>query len=552
MFAAATGTLAQLGAPQIAFGSGSLAFTAAAGGSAPGGQTVSLNCATRSAAFATNVNVGWLSVSPPSGVTPATVTIFVNPAGLLPGSYTGFVGATGACGTAIPLPVALTVVPSGPGNLIAGLIIAPPSLTFDYQAGAANPAVQALTLGGASQAVTLTASNAGWLSVSALTATAPAVVSVAVNPAGLTSGTYIGAIVLASAAGSQSVPVTLNVSGAGAPPPVVGGLSFSYQPGGSPPGPQYLPISGGAGGLAFTATAASREGWLRVSPSTGTLPATLTVSADPGALGQGTYTGSITITPGGLPVPVTLTVGPAPGLSAPRLTSLVNAASLLSSPLAPGEIISIFGSGLGPEQEQLMRITPGNLVDSALGGTRVIIDGKAAPVLYTRGGQVNTIVPYSVVGRSTIQAELEYQGMRAAVATFSVADAAPAIFTTDGSGRGQAAALNEDTSVNSDLNPVDRGTIAVLYGTGAGAMTPPVEDGAIAGTELSHPVLPVSVLVDGQNATVTYAGSAPGEVAGVLQVNFRIPSQVRTGAAVGVLLKVGRFTSQAGVTLAIR
>jgi uncharacterized protein (TIGR03437 family) len=245
-------------------------------------------------------------------------------------------------------------------------------------------------------------------------------------------------------------------------------------------------------------------------------------------------------------------VAAATSSSGPRISSLVNAASLLSSPLAPGEIISIFGAGLGPEQEQLMRITPGNLVDSSLAGTRVIINGKAAPLLYTRAGQVNTIVPYSVAGRSTVQVQLENQGVPAAIATFSVADASPAVFTIDGSGRGQAAALNEDTSVNSTLNPADRGSIAVLYCSGAGVMVPPSDDGEITGTTLARPVLPVSVLVDGQNATVLYAGSAPGEVAGVLQVNFRVPTQVRAGANVGVLLKVGRFTSQAGATLAIR
>jgi len=83
-------------------------------------------------------------------------------------------------------------------------------------------------------------------------------------------------------------------------------------------------------------------------------------------------------------------------------------------------------------------------------------------------------------------------------------------------------------------------------------MTPSSPDGAITGLDLAHPVETVTVLIDGQNAPVLYAGSAPYEVSGVLQVNFRIPPQVRTGAAVGLLLKVGRFTSQPGVTLAIR
>jgi len=230
----------------------------------------------------------------------------------------------------------------------------------------------------------------------------------------------------------------------------------------------------------------------------------------------------------------------------------VNAASLLASPLAPGEIISIFGSALGPLDQELLRLTPSNLIESSLSGTRVIINGKAAPILFTQAAQINTIVPYSAAGRSTIDLQVEYQGVLSANATFSVADAAPAIFTIDGSGRGQAALLNQDTSVNSNLNPADRGLIAVLYASGAGVMAPSSQDGAITGTTLARPVLPVSVVVDGQDTVILYAGAAPGLVAGVLQVNFRLPPQVRTGSAVGVLLKVGRFTSQAGVTMAIR
>jgi uncharacterized protein (TIGR03437 family) len=356
---------------------------------------------------------------------------------------------------------------AGIENVTTGLTIAPGSLTFRYQLGGSAPAAQSLAISGAAgQSFTLSPSaGAGWLSASPIGAAVPATVSVSVNPAGLAAGTYSGTIYFASGSASsgtsQSVSVTLNVSGS-APPPVT-----------------------------------------------------------------------------------------APG-APPRITSLVNAASYLASPLAPGEIISIFGSDLGPVEEEELRLTASNLVDSSLGGTRVIIDGKAAPILFTHSGQINTIVPYSTAGKQVIELRVEYQGVQSAAARFSVADAAPAIFTIDGSGRGQAALLNQDTSVNSNLNPADRGSIAVLYASGAGVMTPPSQDGSITGTTLPRPVLPVSVLVDGQETAVLYAGAATGLVSGVLQVNFRLPAQARTGGAVGILLKVGRFTSQAGVTMAIR
>jgi len=225
---------------------------------------------------------------------------------------------------------------------------------------------------------------------------------------------------------------------------------------------------------------------------------------------------------------------------------------MLVTPLAPGGIISIFGRGLGPTDSAAFLLTAAGLVDKSLAGTRLIIDGTLAPMLSAQDGQVSAIVPYSVAGKSTVQVQLEYQGIRSAPASFVVAAAAPAIFTLDGSGHGQGAILDQDTSVNFDLNPADRGSIVVLYASGAGLMDPASEDGAITGTVLAHPLAQVSVLVDGQDTEITYAGAAPELVAGVLQVDFRLPQQVRTGAAVGILLKVGRFTSQPGVTLAIR
>jgi len=231
---------------------------------------------------------------------------------------------------------------------------------------------------------------------------------------------------------------------------------------------------------------------------------------------------------------------------------LVNAGSFLASPIAPGEIISIFGSFLGPQDEELLHLTAANIVDTTLAGTRVLINGKATPILFSQSNQVNTIVPYSAAGKPTASVQLEYQGVRTTALSISVADAAPAIFTLDGTGRGPAAMLNEDTSINFDLNPADRGSIAVLYATGAGLMSPASEDGAITGPNLAHPLQTVAVLVDGVDAKVTYAGSAPGLVSGVLQVNFRVPAQAKTGSNVGVLLKVGRFTSQSGITFSVR
>jgi uncharacterized protein (TIGR03437 family) len=422
--------------------------------------------------------------------------------------------------------------------------------------------------GAAGQFLATATSNGGWLSVSPFSGNTPATLSVSVNSIGLAAGSYSGSVSASSATcgAAPVLPVTVIVSPAPAPVPspvptiTPSSLSFNYQTGSANPFDQTISL-GGAAGLIFTATASS-SGWLAVNPSGAATPANLTVAVNPAALSPGTYSGVILIATNtgsmgtSQSVAVTLTVSTAAAppivIPIPNITSLVNAASLLATPLAPGEIISFFGRGLGPVESAQFRLTPGGLIDNSLVGTRVLIDGTPAPIVYTQAGQVNAIVPYSVAGKSTVQVMVEYQGVRSASGSFLVAAAAPAIFTTDGSGHGQGAILDQDTSVNSDLNPADRGSIVVLYATGAGQMDPGGIDGAITGTNLARPVAAVSVLVDGQDTEVLYAGAAPGLVAGVLQVNFRLPSQVRTGAAVGVLLKVGRFTSQPGVTLAVR
>jgi|SRR5215471_2730207 len=97
----------------------------------------------------------------------------------------------------------------------------------------------------------------------------------------------------------------------------------------------------------------------------------------------------------------------------------------------------------------------------------------------------------------------------------------PGIFTLNQTGAGQAAAINSDGTVNTAANPVKIGGFISVYATGAGQTS-------AAGA----PVLPVSVSVDGIRATIQYAGSSPGQVAALMQVNVQIPNNVKPGGYV--------------------
>jgi uncharacterized protein (TIGR03437 family) len=116
----------------------------------------------------------------------------------------------------------------------------------------------------------------------------------------------------------------------------------------------------------------------------------------------------------------------------------------------------------------------------------------------------------------------------------------------------QAAAINQDGGNNSPSHPESRGNTLVMFATGEGETTPAGIDGALAvSTPLPRPVLPVSVKIAGVPATVQYFGAAPGEIAGVMQLNVQIPTNAPSGAAIPVSLQIGTNPSPATTTIAI-
>jgi len=232
-----------------------------------------------------------------------------------------------------------------------------------------------------------------------------------------------------------------------------------------------------------------------------------------------------------------------------QIAGVLNAGSLLSGPVAPGEIITLLGSGIGPSSA----FQPsGPASATSLAGTSVWFDATAAPLLFAAPNQINLIVPFEVDGQNSTQLRITSQNQTVAVLSLAVSAAAPSLFTADASGAGQGAILNQDTTLNSASNPAQRGSVVVLYATGAGQMNPAGADGAVSAGALPAPNLPVSVKIGGADAAVVYAGAAPGLIAGVIQVNCVVPADVTPGTAVPVALFVGTAASQPGVTLAIQ
>ena len=231
---------------------------------------------------------------------------------------------------------------------------------------------------------------------------------------------------------------------------------------------------------------------------------------------------------------------------------VVNAASYAGGPVAPAEIVSIFGSGLGPASPAGMQLTSdGRRVTTTLAGTRVLFDGLPAPLVYVSASQLSAVVPCAIAGKTTAQIQVEYLGVLSAPVTVPVARARPGIFALNASGQGQGAILNwPANAVNGPGNAAARGSVVSLYASAGGWTSPPAEDGRVADQALPL-LLPVTVTVGGRAAPVLYAGAAPALVTGVLQVNLQIPQEAPTGDAVPITITIDGVPSQAGVTLAL-
>ena len=132
------------------------------------------------------------------------------------------------------------------------------------------------------------------------------------------------------------------------------------------------------------------------------------------------------------------------------------------------------------------------------------------------------------------------------------APAAPGIVTLDASGQGTGAVLNQDGTVNGISNPAAPGSIVSIYATGEGQTDPPGLTGSVIASDLKKPVLPVTVTIGGQPAQVVYAGSSPGLISGIMQVNAQVPDGIASGAAVPLVMTVGGINSKLNVTIAVQ
>ncbi len=282
-------------------------------------------------------------------------------------------------------------------------------------------------------------------------------------------------------------------------------------------------------GLTVIFTAVSGAAFATSSPTSAITDASGTATAT--ALTAGSVPGPAVITATiqgyGLQAMFTLTVTQDPNSPAITASGFLNAASFLSTPAAPNTIVAVFGT------------FP---CGSSAG---LLVNGRSAEILSAAPTQVNFTVPASVAGSSTAAVQAACGTVVSQTIQLPVAASAPAIFTITQTGKGQAAALNQDAVPNSTLNPAATGSIVSVYVTGFGPFNAAGADG------LERTALPVQAFLGGVQATIQYAGNSPGFTPGLQQVNIVVPAGV-SGLATPLVLLAGGDNTQPGVTLAIQ
>jgi uncharacterized protein (TIGR03437 family) len=226
---------------------------------------------------------------------------------------------------------------------------------------------------------------------------------------------------------------------------------------------------------------------------------------------------------------------PVPSGSISCITSAANGAFHgTANTVAPGEIVNILGNGIGPAQT-LTALTASGQIPTSLGGVQVLFNETPAPILSAGPNQIQVVVPFEAGSASlnwfAYSAEVDILNAAAAVEPSSVlvTPAVPAVYTS-GTASLQALMINQDGTLNSAQDPAPQGSIVTVYATGLNNTQPALETGEIVKTAAPLALAgQIDLSSDLSAVNITYAGAAPGMVAGLAQINFQVPVSTTHG-----------------------
>ena len=528
------------------------------GSNGPTQTVVAQNTGTGTLSLSAGGSAAWLSPTIGTGQncgngsgTCYPIAIGLNTSALAAGTYTGYVLVSDPNAIDSPQEFSVTVN-------IAGI---PNSVTFYVtpRGGPTPTASLRIPATGNLAGTATTQSGGNWLSlVSGAPFFTGYAIQVAAQP-GQVAGSYTGSIAL-SGGSTQTINVTLVVTSSPIVQPVTTPILLSGS--GSNSSAVVSFTNGGAGTLAITGATATSSGGSFLSATVNS-PNSIKITATPGTLANGLYSGSVTITSNAannsqISVPV---VYQAETANTPLIYSsgVTNIGTFTSGAAAPGEILAVFGDQLAPAGTSAQN--PGNPpLATTLGMVQVLVNGTPAPLYFVSPGQVNFQLPYAApVGQvSTIQ--VVSNGTAGNLRPLTVAATAPTelIWPASVIAGGYAIAVNTDYSLvlptpvaGFVTHPAKVGDTLTIYCEAFGQTSPPAVTGAAA---------TASPLEEIQNATVTFAGGFSGSevtvpagfagltptAVGLYQVNVTIPSGVPISNAVPVVINLNGVSSNSG------
>ena len=480
------------------------------------------------------------------------ISIALNTASLAGGRYTEYLTVASANAIDAPQVISVTADTTGvPNSITAWLTPA--------GGGAATNTFPIYTLGTGIQG-TVTTQGGNWLQlINGVTSIVPlqAPWLIAVNAlASMSPGSYTGSVKFTGssvASDNKTINVTVNVTNS----PII-----------SPNANATVQLTGYAGGPAATGTvslvnesSASALNVTATASSASFITATVSgsniqISADPGSMAAGFYTGTVTLTSNAannaqISIPVEFTVLPA-GIPSITAGGIVNAATYTPESFAPGDVVAVFGLQFAPSGTAAVNAsTP---LATTLASTQVLVNGAPVPLYFVSPGQINFQVPYSLTPGQLATVQVMANGKASNIRSMGVTAVAPRVlfFLSFITGNYGVIVNNTDGSLTLptgtvvpgyNCHPAKPGDVLTVYGIGFGQTSPAAVEGAAAsGTQLEN-VSNVTVTMGGEFSGVyamnapLFAGLTPTAV-GLYQVNVAVPSVSSFGNAVPTTILV--------------
>jgi uncharacterized protein (TIGR03437 family) len=457
---------------------------------------------------------------------------------------------TTASATCIPIQLALNTSALAAGtytgtvtvNGAANVVDAPQTITVTVRIGGVDVYVApgssrdvSLTTNSSVTSVATTQDGGRWLSLvvdgsGSFRFTYPYKIHVA-PPAGVTSGTYTGSLAIggsALAADNQTIPVIMRVTTQPIAQASPDQVTARLAQGAAPLAMQISLANLGQGSLtigAVSATTTDGGKWLTASANSGGWAA---ITLDPGTLAPGFYTGSVSIASnavnGTVTAPVSFQVV-AKGAPLANYKGVVDNAIFgvgdTVNAVARGDIVDVFG-----EQFLFANIafSPGVPLATQISGSSVMVNGRAAPLYFSKYDQIAFQVPMETA-LGTAQVQVLRDGIAGNIISVQVVDRVPRILVI----------TNPDGSLPSTAHPAKAGDTLVIWAIGLGPTNPAVGTNVPApGSEplarlIAMPSVEFGVGFFGSvSVTPDYAGLSPSSV-GLYQVNAAVPQGVSSG-----------------------